>query len=87
MWRWWVAERPRAAVLLLERLVGISSCGDALDLHGCRACASLCPPTAPAQNGVRHATLAGANPAQREDALHAFLHDPDCVVLTVSRLA
>lgn len=35
------------------------------------------------QNGVRHATLAGANPAQREDALHAFLHDPDCVVLTV----
>lgn len=36
------------------------------------------------QNGVRHATLAGANPAQREDALHAFLHDPDCVVLTVS---
>lgn len=37
----------------------------------------------PAQNGVRHATLAGANPAQREEALHSFLHDPDCVVLTV----
>ncbi|KAL4426809.1 hypothetical protein ABPG77_006595 [Micractinium sp. CCAP 211/92] len=36
-----------------------------------------------AANGVRHASLAGANPAQREAALHAFLHDPDCTVLTV----
>lgn len=38
-----------------------------------------------AANGVRHASLAGANPAQREAALHAFLHDPDCTVLTVGR--
>lgn len=35
------------------------------------------------QNGVRYATLAGANPTQREEALHAFLHDPACSVLTV----
>lgn len=40
-----------------------------------------------AANGVRHASLAGANPAQREAALHAFLHDPDCAVLTVGRAA
>lgn len=35
------------------------------------------------QNGVRYASLAGANPAQREAALHSFLHEPDCAVLTV----
>ena len=34
-------------------------------------------------NGVQFASLAGANPMQREAALHAFLHDPECAVLTV----
>ena len=34
-------------------------------------------------NGVGHATLCGANPKQRLDALDAFLHHPDCTVLTV----
>jgi hypothetical protein len=34
-------------------------------------------------NGVRFATLAGASAGQREAALHDFLHNPDCTVLTV----
>lgn len=44
----------------------------------------LTPGRAPLQNGIKFATLCGANPAQREAALHAFLHDPECAVLTVS---
>ena len=38
-------------------------------------------------NGVRFATLAGASAAQREAALHDFIHNPDCTVLTVGGLA
>jgi hypothetical protein len=33
--------------------------------------------------GLGHASLAGASPAEREAALHSFLHDPACAVLTV----
>eukprot|EP00887_Chlorella_sp_A99_P005493 scaffold1.g5493.t1 len=34
-------------------------------------------------NGVAHATLAGASPVQRQEALDRFHHDPACAVLTV----
>jgi len=33
--------------------------------------------------GVEHATLCGASAQQRQAALHRFLHDPNCMVLTV----
>lgn len=38
-----------------------------------------------ADSGFTFATLAGTNGAEREKALHRFIHDPDCTVLTVSR--
>ena len=36
-----------------------------------------------AANGVQHVSLAGAQPAARAEALHRFIHDPDCTVILI----